>query len=572
MAVLGAWWTTASGQCTWYTITVNDSPTAFEVSWSLIDQNGVVWTSGFAPWDEDICLPDGCYTLLMYDSGGDGWEDEDWVIEDWTGDFDFDTNLPNGPHGTDGFVLGENQPCDPAVSGTSCAPGTLALQLIVTNGTAPAQVSWTVTLNTVPVYMGGAGFNDTLCLDTGCYVLNMVDAGNNGWQGANYTLKYFGGATLFSGTLAAGSSGAATWSIGGADCSNPGGGGGSGGGSCNNTSDPPGDCPTAACACDPYTFPITPSSFGTINEIPAPGSISNPAFGGLQPPPWGGTDFGCLLAGELNSSWIMFTVGTTGSLGFAFGAGGQQIGYYDWAMWPYTGPATCTAIANNTLPPVRCVWDAVPWGGAGLANVPPPGGDPGNYAPELPVTAGQQFIICMSNWSYVTTDVTLDFFGTATVACGVELPVELAGLWAECHDGSTIVHWTTATEQNSDHFDVQRSADGTTWSVVATLAAAGNSQRTLQYEVVDDAIAVGTVYYRLEEVDAGGASAFSPIVVAKSCTNGTIAAQWLVDAQGRVVGEWQPGDPQQAAGLYMVLTTFTDGTQRVARYVAVQER
>ncbi len=505
--------------CQWYTITVSDGATATEVSWSLMDQDGVVWASGGAPYEADICLPDGCYTLLMYDSGGNGWQNEDWFIEDWIGEFDWDTNLPNGPHGSDGFVLGNGQPCDP-VNQTGCPPDALTLQFIVTGGTAPAQVGWNVAQNGAVIAAGGAPYNDTLCLAPGCYVLHLNDAASNGWNGASYTLKYFGGATLYTGTLSAGGADSVLWSIGGVtgctwpDPGGPGGPGGSGGGSCSNTGDPTGDCPTVTCVCDPFTFPITPSSFGNWNEVPSPGSMpSNPAFGGVfNPPPWGGTDYGCLLAGELNSSWMMFTVGASGSLGFSFGAGGQQVGYYDWAMWPYTGPGTCSAISSGTLPPVRCVWNAVYWGGTGLANTIPPGGDAGNYGPQLAVAAGQQFIICFSNWSYVDAEVTLDFFGTATVACSpTPLPIELLLFDAEADGDHVHTLWETASEHLSDHFEVERSADEVQWTTIGQLPAAGESMNLLHYQLDDAHPMPGWNYYRLREVDQDGTVAVSDV-------------------------------------------------------------
>lgn len=574
-------------QCTWYTITVNDSPTAWEVSWSLIDQNGVVWTSGSAPWDEDICLPDGCYTLMMFDSGGDGWEDEDWFIADWTGDFDWDTNLPNGPHGTDGFVLGADMPCDPNAPG--CPAGTSPFQLIISSGTQPGQIDWDVTLNGTVLYAGGAPFNDTLCLDTACYWMHLYDAAGNGWNGATYTLKYFGGATLYTGTLAAGDLDSVQLVIGGADCTAqpPGG----GGGPCTTAGDPTGDCPTVVCVCDPFIFPITPSGFGSIDEIPPPGSISNPSFGGgVPPPPWGGTDFGCLLAAELNSSWMLVNIGTTGSLGFSFGGGGQQMGYYDWSMWLYNGPSTCSAIAGNTLPPVRCLWNAVPWGGTGMANTLPPGADPGNYAPELPVTAGEQYIICMSNWSYMTMDVTLDFFGTATVQCGLVLPIELLDFSAVPAGGQVRLAWTTATEINSHHFVIERSLDGVAFEVLGTVAAAGESQGLLQYDLVDPAPYAGTSYYRLTEYDADGSLGADEVRAVHRAAEGQDLAVmpdaatdvlWLgipaggagtvslLDMTGRAVFHTTyPGDPQRSivgiptaavpTGAYLIVVASAD--------------
>lgn len=554
------------GQCTWYTITVTDGVGAPDVTWTLIDQFGVQWASGAAPWSEDICLPDGCYTLLMFDSNSNGWQDINFFIADWTGDFDWDTNLPDGPHGTDTFVLGANQPCDPVVIGGTCPAGSTMFQFIVTAGSAPAQISWNVSLNGTPVYSGGANYNDTLCLATGCYVLNMQDAGANGWQGASYTLKYFGGATVYSGTLSSGSAGTATFSIGGADCSNPGG----GGGICGNSGSPTGDCPTVVCVCDPYTFPITPSGFGSIDEIPTPGSISNPAFGGVTPAPWGGTDYGCLYAGELNSSWMLFTIGTSGSLGFSFGAGGQQVGYYDWAMWLYTGPTTCSGIANNSLPPVRCVWDAVPWGGAGLANAIPPGGDPGNYAPQLVVTAGQQYIICMSNWSYVDATVTLDFFGTAAIQCGSPLPIELIEFTAACGNDAVQLNWSTATETNNDYFSVERSTDAENWREIGTVTGAGNSQRLTQYEFLDPERGATARYYRLQQFDLDGTSTYSSIAAVPICGEKEVARQRLLDSSGRDCGSWPVGSGTLATGVYLLRTDFADGSYSTKTLIITQ--
>jgi hypothetical protein len=497
--------------CQWYTITVTDGNSAPEVTWSLLDENGVTWLSGGAPFQADVCLPEGCYTLLMFDSGANGWQDVNFFIEDWIGEFDWDTNLPDGPHGSDTFVLGDGQPCDPA-NQTGCPPGTTTLQFIVTSGTSPAQITWNVAQNGAVIAAAGAPYNDTLCLATGCYVLHLFDAAANGWNGATYALKYFGGTTLYTGTLISGGADSVLIAIGGATCNwNSGGGPG---GSCSGSSDPTGDCPTVICACDPFIFPITPSSFGTQDEIPDPGSAtSNPSYGGFWgSPPWGGTDYGCLLAGELNSSWMMFTIGTSGTLGFAFGAGGEQVGYYDWSMWAYSGPATCSAISSGSLAPVRCVWNAAPWGGTGLANTMPPGGDPGNYAPMLPVNAGDQFIICFSNWSYVTTDVTLDFFGTATIQCGMVLPIELLSFDAWKEDEVVHAHWATASEHDNDHFEVERSVDMIEWKTIGVVAGAGESQTLHEYDLYDEAPRPGWDYFRLKQVDIDGTASWSEAV------------------------------------------------------------
>ncbi|MBP7449893.1 MAG: hypothetical protein KA817_07640 [Flavobacteriales bacterium] len=512
--LLMAWSASAWAQCSNYAISMPDGDGDMEISWSLVDQDGVIWASGGAPYDAELCLPDGCYTLLMFDSGGDGWDGLDWDIEALDDNWSDHETLNNGGQDLEQLELGEGD-CNNAAD---CPVGQAPYFIAVSPGAQPLQVSWSLSLNGVPISSGGGGGFDTLCLAPGCLVLTMQDSGGNGWQGAMLTISDDNGDPVFAHTLALGSTGTTTISIAGGDCSDPGGGGPGGGGGdpgtgpgggCSGAA-PGGDCAIAGCACDGYTFAITPSGSGNVNEIPASGSVSNPLFFG---PPWGGTAMsGCLMAGELNSTWIAFTVATAGSLQFAFGAGGQQQGFYDWAMWPLTGAATCTAIRNNIQAPVRCVWNATTLGGTGLANTPPPGGDPGNYAPALPVNAGDRFIICFSNWSFINAMVTLDFFGSADIQCGTVMPVELLWVTAKVEDAHVNVDWATGSEHNSDHFEVLRSGDGSNWEAIGMVTAAGDTWSTTEYRYIDEHPLPGLDHYRIREVDVDGSSQESDVV------------------------------------------------------------
>ena len=139
-------------------------------------------------------------------------------------------------------------------------------------------------------------------------------------------------------------------------------------------------------------------------------NISNPA--------------GCLQTNGPRPQWLILTVSVSGNLGFIFGSPGSlnpQVGLYDWAMWPYT-PSTCANIFNNTLPPVSCNWNASASGGTGMGAVPPTG-NVGNYQPSLPVIAGQQFLILISNYSGVTTSVSFTSTGTASLTCGLNTAI-----------------------------------------------------------------------------------------------------------------------------------------------------
>jgi hypothetical protein len=87
------------------------------------------------------------------------------------------------------------------------------------------------------------------------------------------------------------------------------------------------------------------------------------------------------------------------------------------------------------------------------------------------------------------------------------LPVELISFQANCaEDGKVEVTWATASEHNSSDFTVEKSRDGINWSVLATLAGAGNSTQVINYSVADNTAAEGINYYRLTQTDFDGAS------------------------------------------------------------------
>lgn len=180
-----------------------------------------------------------------------------------------------------------------------------------------------------------------------------------------------------------------------------------------------GDCSNSVDACTNPSFQIDPSLPGnTINDIPAGSNISNPSTNPNAAP----GNSGCLLAGELNPTWLLINVTSNGTLEFSMGATPSGSGFgacYDWSMWPYTA-ATCAGISGNTLPPVACNWNGACGGFTGMANPGnlPAGASQLDFEYGINVTAGQQFIVMFSNYSGSITNVPLNFFGTAQVTCG----------------------------------------------------------------------------------------------------------------------------------------------------------
>ena len=91
------------------------------------------------------------------------------------------------------------------------------------------------------------------------------------------------------------------------------------------------------------------------------------------------------------------------------------------------------------------------------------------------------------------------------------LPVKLSLFEVKKYNSSVKVFWTTAQEVNSNYFTVQSSKNGRDWKDVSNINAAGNSNVTSNYLLVDNAPSVGVNFYRLKQVDVDGRIEYSTI-------------------------------------------------------------
>lgn len=124
-------------------------------------------------------------------------------------------------------------------------------------------------------------------------------------------------------------------------------------------------------------------------------------------------------------------------------------------------------------------------------------------------------------------DGTLNNFalnGTSSnwVTSDLVLPVNLVNFSGTKKDGYNSLQWSTASEQNSNYFEVQRSENGTDFSAIAKVTAAGNSSMVKNYQYNDDQISSSApiYYYRLRMVDIDGSGKYSSIIFIKNSANG----------------------------------------------------
>lgn len=87
------------------------------------------------------------------------------------------------------------------------------------------------------------------------------------------------------------------------------------------------------------------------------------------------------------------------------------------------------------------------------------------------------------------------------------LPVIISSFNSDCKEEGANLVWTTAMEQNSDVFILEKSNDGIRWKALGTIDAKGTAAN---YKFTDKE--AGTAYYRLKQVDLDGTSTYSQII------------------------------------------------------------
>jgi hypothetical protein len=92
------------------------------------------------------------------------------------------------------------------------------------------------------------------------------------------------------------------------------------------------------------------------------------------------------------------------------------------------------------------------------------------------------------------------------------LPVKLIAFDAVKNNQSVDISWSTASEINSDYFDIMRCGIDTKWELIGTIRAAGNSNKILHYAITDTSPRPGINYYKMVEYDFDGTSQESKVL------------------------------------------------------------
>ncbi|HVZ58092.1 MAG TPA: hypothetical protein VG870_15655 [Chitinophagaceae bacterium] len=105
-----------------------------------------------------------------------------------------------------------------------------------------------------------------------------------------------------------------------------------------------------------------------------------------------------------------------------------------------------------------------------------------------------------------------------TVAYNFNLPVRLLSFGAARSGHTVQVRWTTASESQMDHYEIQRSGDGRNFQVLGQVASL-NDLFQADYAFTDSRPLSGTGLYRLKMVGLAGDISYSRIVAVPSPGN-----------------------------------------------------
>ena len=93
------------------------------------------------------------------------------------------------------------------------------------------------------------------------------------------------------------------------------------------------------------------------------------------------------------------------------------------------------------------------------------------------------------------------------------LPVQLTSFAVNVTGKVVEISWTTASEFNNSHFNIEHSIDGANFRAIDEIAGYGTTQEKQSYSYTHTIPAIGTNYYRLKQVDYDGAFEYSDIRV-----------------------------------------------------------
>lgn len=139
----------------------------------------------------------------------------------------------------------------------------------------------------------------------------------------------------------------------------------------------------------------------------------------------------------------------------------------------------------------------------------------------------------------------------------VVTPVTLIDFTAKLANQAVLLQWRSASEQNTARFEIEKSINGTSFTSIGTVQAAGNSSSTKNYSFNDQQSLSGNNYYRLKMIDADGTFTYSKVVVVR--VDGKTTLQVFPNPAKNIIYVQATGNDKNT------LVRITDGAGKIVK-------
>ena len=153
-----------------------------------------------------------------------------------------------------------------------------------------------------------------------------------------------------------------------------------------------------------------------------------------------------------------------------------------------------------------------------LVQIPGPPGFPPMFVPSFSnvayssgASAPNPTTLTGGSWS-VGSGCTLSKLEGSGTQAPAALPVTFVSFQGGASNNVIKLNWTTASEVNNSHFDIERSVDGINFTSIDKVNGNGTTELVKEYTTLDKSPIAGINYYRLKQVDYDGQSSYSDII------------------------------------------------------------
>ncbi|HKR05980.1 MAG TPA: T9SS type A sorting domain-containing protein [Bacteroidia bacterium] len=213
---------------------------------------------------------------------------------------------------------------------------------------------------------------------------------------------------------------------------------------------------------------------------------------------------------DANKIYVTFSGYSAGNKVFISGNGGNTWNNYSGTILPNV-PVNCITYVNNSNGAVYIGTDfGVFYRDASMADWIP-------FNTGLPNVIVNHLDIHYPSGKLRAGTYGRGLWETDMLLTGT-LPVELASFTGAYNESTHAndLHWTTASEANSNYFEIMKSPNARYFSSIGKVIAAGNSTQPLDYNFSDNDVSRSIHYYYLRQVDFNGSELLSNTIAIRN--------------------------------------------------------